>query len=134
MTNENSDQYVIIPDEPLPVAAAFVGEGTGYDLDKINDANYNINEWWKNKLADQIPALLRSNYGVGNDNAFADNLYNILPVAIKFRVDEWVKNNQELAETEPDAFNTKYADTVLNYYEAVGATRKYSMLWIVETH
>ncbi|OPX41856.1 hypothetical protein CLHUN_42750 [Ruminiclostridium hungatei] len=84
--------------------------GTGKD--GKNDANYNF------KKDDSMSSLLRKNYGVYNDNDFADGLYQMLPLTHKTKIDLWVENNQKLAKNNPDLYNTKYADEVLNQFDA----------------
>ena len=110
-TNEYSDKYAIIPDQPVPGAVASPGDGGG-TINLKNQADYNLNK------IDSVEVALRINYGVGNDNDFADGLYAMLPSSVQAKVDIWVKNNKNLATTNPDLYNTKYADEVLNFYDA----------------
>lgn len=97
-------------------------EGTGNG--GKNDASYNLDEPWKNSLSEKYgvsdydAAMLRSIYGVGNDNNFADGLYQALPKAVQLKIDEWTEKNQKLGSTNPDLYNSKYADEVLNFYDA----------------
>ncbi|MHB8065697.1 MAG: hypothetical protein ACYDG2_24275, partial [Ruminiclostridium sp.] len=98
-------------------------EGMGNPTFK-NEANYNINEWWKNSLSDKYgvsdydAAMRRNLYGVGNDNNFAAGLYSALPKAVQIKIDDWKEKYKSLAISNPDLYNTKYADQVLNYYDA----------------
>jgi RHS repeat-associated protein len=97
--------------------------GKNYNEYKMT-ANYNINEPWKNSLSgkygvsDYDAAMLRSIYGVGNDNNFAFELYNMLPIVVQAKIDIWKEKNSNLAKSNPNLFYTKYADEVLNYFDA----------------
>ena len=62
---------------------------------------------------------LRVIYGVYNDNSFADHMYNTLPGIVRDKIDFWAEDNQVLKHSNPNLYDTKYADAVLNMYDAV---------------
>lgn len=84
-------------------------------LDPIKNAWKGIKDWWNNSPT--FEEMLRESYGVGNNNAFAQGAYEILPSSIQIKVDNWVNKNKDLAKTNPELYETKYADLVLNFVD-----------------
>ncbi len=85
-------------------------------FDPIKSIWKKIKNWWNN--APTYEETLRANYGTEDDNSFADDLYLLLPKTVQSKIDIWKANNKELLKTDPNKYQTRYANEVLNFYDA----------------